>query len=214
MKQKVAKPIVLLMIAVGVCMIPMLGYYPLVQSWYGAMCNVKGLAVLGWPVMIYVILQNEGVLCAVKYGWMLGATGLFLVQYKRVSEKYNPFTVAFITTLIGGIMETMDWFMNGMIKEELYALIPIVLLTWSTTVIFSVLIKNFMWHIQGRKNYYSRLRHQQIIRNEKMMQTSKAFKLRPFQILNLPICTALAHIFIDIKLHRCIHKSLVVFLNA
>lgn len=56
MKQKVAKPIVLLMIAVGVCMIPMLGYYPLVQSWYGAMCNVKGLAVLGWPVMIYVIL--------------------------------------------------------------------------------------------------------------------------------------------------------------
>ena len=52
MKQKVAKPIVLLMIAVGVCMIPMLGYYPLVQSWYGAMCNVKGLAVLGWPVMI------------------------------------------------------------------------------------------------------------------------------------------------------------------
>ena len=55
---------------------------------------------------------------------MLGATGLFLVQYKRVSEKYNPFTVAFITTLIGGIMEAMDWFMNGMIKEELYALIP------------------------------------------------------------------------------------------
>lgn len=77
----------------------------------------------------------------------------FIVQYKRVSEKYNPFTVAFITTLIGGIMEAMDWFMNGMIKEELYALIPIVLLTWSTTVIFSVLIKNFMWHIQGRKNY-------------------------------------------------------------
>ena len=33
-------------------------------------------------------------------------------------------------------MEAMDWFMNGMIKEELYALIPIVLLTWSTTVIF------------------------------------------------------------------------------
>ena len=79
---------------------------------------------------------KRGVLCAVKYGWMLGATGLFLVQYKRVSEKYNPFTVAFITTLIGGIMEAMDWFMNGMIKEELYALIPIVLLTWSTTVIF------------------------------------------------------------------------------
>lgn len=185
MKQKVAKPIVLLMIAVGVCMIPMLGYYPLVQSWYGAMCNVKGLAVLGWPVMIYVILQNEGVLCAVKYGWMLGATGLFLVQYKRVSEKYNPFTVAFITTLIGGTMEAMDWFMNGMIKEELYALIPIVLLIWSTTVIFSVLIKNFMWHIQGRKNYYSRLRHQQIIRNEKMMQTSKAFKDLAIKIQNM-----------------------------
>ncbi len=49
---------------------------------------------------------------------MLGATGLFLVQYKRVSEKYNPFTVAFITTLIGGIMEAMDWFMNGMIKRR------------------------------------------------------------------------------------------------
>mgnify|MGYP003201021010 FL=1 len=59
MKQKVAKPIVLLMIAVGVCMIPMLGYYPLVQSWYGAMCNVKGLAVLGWPVT-----KRGGIVCS------------------------------------------------------------------------------------------------------------------------------------------------------
>ena len=84
MKQKVAKPIVLLMIAVGVCMIPMLGYYPLVQSWYGAMCNVKGLAVLGWPVMIYVILQNEGVLCAVKYG--LVPQDFFLCNIKELAK--------------------------------------------------------------------------------------------------------------------------------
>ena len=48
-------------------------------------------------------------------------------------------------------MEAMDWFMNGMIKEELYALIPIVLLTWSTTVIFSVLIKNFYVAYKGQK---------------------------------------------------------------
>ena len=93
------------MIAVGVCMIPMLGYYPLVQSWYGAMCNVKGLAVLGWPVMIYVILQNEGVLCAVKYGWMLGATGLFLVQYKRVSEK--------LQSVYGSLYNNTNWRNNG-----------------------------------------------------------------------------------------------------
>lgn len=176
MKQKVAKPIVLLMIAVGVCMIPMLGYYPLAQSWYGAMCNVKGLTFLGLPVMIFTIYKYEGVMCAVKYGWMLGATGLFLGQYKRVGEKYNPFTVAIITTLIGLSMEAMDWFMNGMIKEELYGLIPIVLLTWSTTIIFSVIIKGFMWHIPGNRSYYSKLRRQQIIKNEKMLQTSKAFK--------------------------------------
>ena len=42
-----------------------------------------------------------------------------------------------------------------------------------------------MWHIQGRKNYYSRLRHQQIIRNEKMMQTSKAFKDLAIKIQNM-----------------------------
>lgn len=86
MKQKVAKPIVLLMIAVGVCMIPMLGYYPLAQSWYGAMCNVKGLAVLGWPVMIYVILQNEGVLCAVKYAGCLVPQDFFLCNIKELAK--------------------------------------------------------------------------------------------------------------------------------
>ena len=85
---KVAKLIVLLMIAVGVRMIPMLGYYPLVQSWYGAMYLMRvGACGCGdWPVMIYVILQNEGVLCAVKYGWMLGATGLFLCNIKELAK--------------------------------------------------------------------------------------------------------------------------------
>lgn len=185
MKQNVLKQILLLMIAIGVCLIPMLGYYPLVQSWYGAMCQVGGMSWVGLPTMVFVIYKYEGLLQAAKYGWMLGTTGLFCGQYRRVSDKYNPFMVAFITTFISAMMETMDWFMNGMVETEFYALIPIVLLTWSTTIIFCTGIKEFMWHIPKSKNYYQRLNRQQIIKEEKMHQTSRAFKDLALKIKNM-----------------------------
>ena len=44
MKQKILKPILLLMIAVIVCMIPMLGYYPAAEGWYAALCSVNILS--------------------------------------------------------------------------------------------------------------------------------------------------------------------------
>ena len=69
MKQKVAKPIVLLMIAVGVCMIPMLAILSeLVQSWYGAMCDVKracGVRMAGNDLCDFTKRRGS---CAVKYG--------------------------------------------------------------------------------------------------------------------------------------------------
>ena len=125
-------------------------------------------------------------MCAVKYGWMLGATGLFLVQYKRVSEKYNPF--------YGSLYNNTNWRNNGSHglvyewNDKRRAVCPDSHCSANMVYhsnFFQLLIKNFMWHIQGRKNYYSRLRHQQIIRNEKMMQTSKAFKDLAIKIQNM-----------------------------
>lgn len=176
MKQKVLKPILLLMIGVATCAIPMLGYYPLVESWYASLCTVKFVPVIAFPVMIVTIFNYGGILAAMKYGAMMATTGLCVGQYKRMADNFNPFISALITTLITLSMEAADWAMNGMVMRELYGLAPIIMLTWSTTVIFSHFIRRFMWYAPRNSDYYSEMNRQQTIRNDEMMRTSTAYK--------------------------------------
>lgn len=176
MKQKVLKPILLLMICVAVCTIPMLGYYPLAESWYASLCTVKFVPVIAFPVMIVTIFNYGGILAAMKYGAMMATTGLCVGQYKKMSDNFNPFIAALISTLITISMEAADWAMNGMIMRELYGLAPIIMLTWSTTIIFLYFIRRFMWYIPRNNDYYSEMNRQQMIRNDEMMRTSTAYK--------------------------------------
>lgn len=176
MKQKVLKPILLLMIGGIMCTIPMLGYYPMAQSWFAAMCAVKFLPVVALPIMTATILNYGGILATMKYTTMMVTTGICVGQYKKMSDKYNPFIVALIASIITIALEGMDWAMDGMVIRELYGVVPIIMLTWSTTVIFTYFIKRLMWHIPKKTDYISEVKREQIIRNDGMLRTSAAFK--------------------------------------
>lgn len=176
MKQKVLKPILLLMIGGIMCTIPMLGYYPMAQSWFAATCAVKFLPMAALPIMIATIFNYGGVLAAMKYGTMMVTTGFCVGQYRKKSDKFNPFIAALIVSIITIALEGMDWAMDGMITRELYGLAPIIMLTWSTTVIFTYFIKYFMWHIPKKTDYFSEIKREQIMRTDGMLRTSMAFK--------------------------------------
>ena len=76
---------------------------------------------------------------AVKYGTIMATTGICITQYKKISNQYNPYVVAVIATVITVLVEAVDWSIDGMMKIDLYGLVPIVMLTWSMTVIFTTL---------------------------------------------------------------------------
>lgn len=176
MKQKVFKPILLLMIGIVMCTIPMLGYFPMAESWYASLCAVKFMPVVSLPIMISAMFNYGGILPAMKYGAMMTATGICIGQYKRMADNFNPFVVSIITTLITLALEAADWAMNGMVMRELYGLAPIIMLTWSTTIIFSYFIKKIMWYVPKSSNYLAEINRQQLIKTDGMMRTSAAFK--------------------------------------
>ena len=176
MKQRVFKPILLLMIGAGVSVISMIGYYPLAQGWYAAVCSVKYLPVVAFPVMIATIFNYGGLMAAMKYGLMMLTTGICIVQYRRMAEKFNPFPAAFIATLISVCFDMMDWAMSGSVVRELYGVVPIAMLTWSTTVIFSYLIQRIMRYVPKKADWFLEMKREQMIRNDGMMRTSCAFK--------------------------------------
>lgn len=176
MKQKVLKPILLLMIGIVMCMIPMLGYYPMAESWFAALCSVKFLSPAAFPIMVIAIFNYGGILAAMKYGTMMATTGLCVGQYRKLSGNYNPFVAALISSIITMALEAMDWAMNGMVMRELYGLAPIIMLTWSTTVIFTYFIKRLLSYIPKNIDYFSEVRREQIIKNDGMIRTSTAFK--------------------------------------
>jgi hypothetical protein len=174
--QKIFKMLLLLMISAMACTLPMLGYYSIGESWYAAVCQVKGLTAIALPVMIYTILKDGGQLVAMKYGTIMITTGICLSGYKKMSSKYNPYIVALISTIVTVTVEAMDVFLNGMRKQEMYGLTPIVMLTWSMTVIFSYFVEKIMDYMPHNTSVKDEISKQQIIKNEKIMQTSKAFK--------------------------------------
>ncbi len=176
MKQKVLKPILLLMIGVLMCMIPMLGYFPMSESWFAALCSVKFMPVAAYPVMLATVFNYGGILAAMKYGTMMATTGICVGQYRKMSGNFSPFIAALIASIITVSLEAMDWAMNGMVYRELYGLAPIIMLTWSTTVIFSYFVKKFMWYVPKNTDYFSEMKREQIIKNDGMIRTSMAFK--------------------------------------
>lgn len=174
--QKILKPILLLMIGMVLCTLPMLGYYSMGESWYAALCQVKGLPILALPIMIYTIFTNGGWLAAMKYGTIMITTGICATQYRRLSSNYNPYITAIIATITTVFMEALDWSLNGMVKVELYGLAPIVMLTWSMSVIFSYFVDKLLNYIPKKKTLQEEIDKQQLVKNECIMRTSRAFK--------------------------------------
>lgn len=174
--QKILKPGLLLIIGIVLCTIPMLGYYSMGESWYGALCQVKGLPIIALPIMLYTIFINGGWLVAMKYGTIMVTTGICATQYRRLSTNYNPYITALIATIITVIMEWMDWMLNGMIKTELYGLAPIMMLTWSMTVIFSYFIEKILNYMPKQKTIQEEIEKQQLVKNEYILRTSQAFR--------------------------------------
>ena len=151
MKQKVLKPLLLLMISIIMCIIPMLGYYPIAESWFAAICSVKYITFAAWPIMIFTIFNYGGVLAAMKYGTIMITTGLCVGRYREMSSDFNPYISALIATIISVAIEALDWSLNGMLNKELYVLVPIIMLTWSMTIIFSYFVKRIMFFTPKRK---------------------------------------------------------------
>ena len=174
--QKILKPILLLMIGLVLCTLPMLGYYSMGESWYAALCQVKGLPIIALPMMIYTIFANGGWLAAMKYGTIMITTGICATQYRRLCTNYNPYITAFIATITTVFMEALDWSLNGMVKVELYGLAPIVMLTWSMSVIFSYFFDKLLNYMPKKKTIQEEIDKQQLVKNECIMRTSRAFK--------------------------------------
>ena len=135
MSQKILKIIFLLMIGVVMCIIPMLGFYPVAESYYGALCSIRYISFAAWPFMVITIFNYGGFLAAMKYGTMMATTGLCVSAYRKTTARYSPYIAAIIVSVVTIAIEGMDWAMNGMVQKELYGLVPIIMLTWSTTII-------------------------------------------------------------------------------
>ena len=176
MKQKVLKPLLLLMISIIMCIIPMLGYYPIAESWFAAICSVKYITFAAWPIMIFTIFNYGGVLAAMKYGTIMITTGLCVGRYREMSSDFNPCISALIATIISVAIEALDWSLNGMLNKELYVLVPIIMLTWSMTIIFSYFVKRIMFFTPKRKVREEDLKREQEVKNEGIIRTSKAFR--------------------------------------
>ena len=174
--QKILKPILIIAMSVLTCLMPMLGYYTIGESWYGALCQMKGVPLVTLPLMMYTIFINDGFMVAVKYGTIMATTGICITQYKKISNQYNPYVVAVIATVITVLVEAVDWSIDGMMKIDLYGLVPIVMLTWSMTVIFTYFIKYVSDYVPNHKSLQEAISKQEDIRNESILRTSKAFK--------------------------------------
>ncbi len=174
--QKVLKLILLLMIATATCIIPMMGYYPLPISIMGAISTVNALPFIAMPIMIITIYNYAGVLATMKYGTMLVTTGLCLHGYKKWFGGNNVAVIALITSFITVAFEIMDWWMKGAYKPELYGIVPVVMLTWSTTIIFTYFVKRFMWYVPRKVNEATNTKREQSSKVEEMLRTSTAFK--------------------------------------
>lgn len=185
MRQKLLKQVFLLMIAGLFCFIPLRGYFPFAIGWFSALCTIRVLPLLALPMMIYLLYIGGGILVAMKYGIFMISIYPFLSSYSNKAKNFNYFVPPFIMLPFAVAMEGMDWMMNGSRMEELVLIVPIILLEWSTTAIFSYFVEKLIKYIPLKINYVNEWKRQQLERGEEMLRTSSAFKKMAMKIRGL-----------------------------
>ncbi|MCR5704520.1 MAG: SpoIIE family protein phosphatase [Eubacterium sp.] len=188
MVQKVLKGVVLLMIAALLSSLSLKGYYPFVIGWFAALCTMRGVPQIAIPIIVYGIYESGGVLPMMKYGIFMLALVPFLSLYRKNAKKYQFFSVAFLVLPFGLAMEGMDWILGGQHKEELLTVVPVVLLEWSTTAIFTLIVQKVMWYIPKKTKQWEDWKREQIEWGEEMLQASGAFRKMAMKIRGLS-CT-------------------------
>ncbi|MCR5736868.1 MAG: SpoIIE family protein phosphatase [Eubacterium sp.] len=185
MRQKFLKQVFLLMIAGGLCMIPMKGYYPFVIGGFSALCTRRVLPMLALPMMIYLLYIEGGILVTMKYGIFMLSLYPFLSAYRNKIRKYNYFVASMIAFpfIIG--MEGMDWLLQGGEKAELILIIPMIFLEWSVTAILCSLTERFMQYLPLSFREAKEWKRQQMERGQEMLRRSEAFKKMAVKIRGL-----------------------------
>lgn len=176
MKQKILKPLLLLIIGVVICGMPVVGYHPFAVGWFGGICIIRWLSVAAWPLMVGAIFAQSGIIAAMKYGMIMGTVGLCASQYRLYGKKYNPYIVGIISAFISAALEFTDWMMNGMNSKDMLGLIPIVLIIWSTTIIFTYFIRRVMEYAPVKNTYVNQIKKEQLIQREGMLKAANGFK--------------------------------------
>lgn len=176
MKTRFVKKAMLLMMGALTCTIPMIGYYPVTISYYGGLCSMSHISIIGFVMYTLFLERYSGPMVAFKYGLVMMATGICIWLYKKMNSKYNSFAAGFINTIVILAMELTDWYLSGQVKVELYALIPIGMLVWSATVIFTYLFDKFVNGWSNKSEYILKLKREQMLKNQVMVQASQAFR--------------------------------------
>ncbi len=185
MRQKFLKQFFLLMIAGVLCFIPLRGYHPFAIGWFSALCTLNVLPMLALPMMIYLLYISGGVLLTMKYGIFMISFYPFLSAYRNRAKSFHYFLYSFIVLPFAMAMEGMDWLMNGRRMEQLVLIVPMILLEWSTTVIFTYFVEKFMTYMPLRASAAKEWKRIQLERGEEMLRASSAFKKMATKIRGL-----------------------------
>lgn len=178
MTQKVLKPVFLLMISWVVTGITFFGCNPVALAWYSAgnILPVFGIAVM--PVMAGGIYYYQGLFPMCKYLLIMMATYVCINLYKKYTKEANPFVLAGISVITMMAMESADWAMNNISTVQwstfkMITYIPIIMLNWSTTIIFAYGIRKFM--IKNKSSVQPNFTKQSVDA-EQILKTANAFK--------------------------------------
>mgnify|MGYP000893926990 FL=1 len=177
MTQKVLKPLFLLMISWAVTGITFFGCNPIALAWYSAGNILPVFGVVIAPVMAGGIYFYQGFLPMCKYTMIILMTYVCINLYKKWAKNPNPFILAGISVMTMVVMEGADFYMNNMASLhwstfKMLTYIPIIMLNWSTTIIFAYGINKFM--VQKKLSPIDD--GMQNVDAEQVLKTAKAFK--------------------------------------
>lgn len=177
MTQKVLKPLFLLMISWAVTGITFFGCNPIALAWYSAGNVLPAFGVVIAPVMAGGIYYYQGFLPMCKYTMIILMTYVCINLYKKWTKNPNPFILAGISVMTMVVMEGADFYMNNMAslhwsRFKMLTYIPIIMLNWSTTIIFAYGINKFM--VQKKLSPIDD--GMQNVDTEQVLKIAKAFK--------------------------------------
>lgn len=177
MTQKVLKPLFLLMISWAVTGITFFGCNPIalhgiVRETY---CRIWSSDSTGYGRGN--IFLSMGFLPMCKYTMIILMTYVCINLYKKWAKNPNPFILAGISVMTMVVMEGADFYMNNMASLhwstfKMLTYIPIIMLNWSTTIIFAYGINKFM--VQKKLSPIDD--GMQNVDAEQVLKTAKAFK--------------------------------------